>query len=590
MRYSIKKILFTVLSVALLFSVVQVKSVTAETSTSTATTTLNTSTSSASIYTRSLGVGSNGADVAALQTFLEVRGYVTFPAGTSSKGYFGSLTQVALAKYQASMGIAPANGYFGPITRAKVIADTNALTVTPYTPPSTAKKVEINSPICTSDMPTSGCSNWTVLDQNTTIGWRTENIARNAKGYIYIKGINDTESQYKMIAEIRGKDSVYTWKTGRIIKVGSKPKKLTPGEYQIMIKFDGAVGFGFWTIKYKTTDQPNIVVGGNLSGGTLKLGENYNITWVDNQPTQLIPRYQILLEDEYGFGQGEIANSVTGNSFVWSVGRVSNANGTISTVATDKKYIIRVLNKATGVRNDRRSGMFTIVASSTVATSSPVISSINPMTGNTGTQVTLTGTGFTSTGNSIRLNGTANWISNLTSNGTSLSFNIPTYYPNQSPVNPGNTLYLSVQNTNGTSNEKIFTIAASTSAATTTATTTASTTNPLIVLKPTAGTYKIGDIVNFQWTYSTQLRGARSYTYGIVNSTGTETVLERAASAWYWQYSSKIPQVTPGTYRAFVKENNSPYTVAYGSYFTIASSTSNTQPQPLVQVQERLQD
>jgi peptidoglycan hydrolase-like protein with peptidoglycan-binding domain len=32
--------------------------------------------------------------------------------------YFGSLTQKALAKYQADNGIIPSAGYFGPKTRA----------------------------------------------------------------------------------------------------------------------------------------------------------------------------------------------------------------------------------------------------------------------------------------------------------------------------------------------------------------------------------------------------------------------------------------------------------------------------------------
>jgi peptidoglycan hydrolase-like protein with peptidoglycan-binding domain len=36
--------------------------------------------------------------------------------------YFGRNTQMALAKFQKSVGIAPAVGFFGPITRAYVNA------------------------------------------------------------------------------------------------------------------------------------------------------------------------------------------------------------------------------------------------------------------------------------------------------------------------------------------------------------------------------------------------------------------------------------------------------------------------------------
>jgi hypothetical protein len=67
-------------------------------------------------------IGATGANVIALQDMLIAGGYLTIPAGVS-KGYFGSLTQAALASYQAANGIAPAAGYFGPITRASITCD-----------------------------------------------------------------------------------------------------------------------------------------------------------------------------------------------------------------------------------------------------------------------------------------------------------------------------------------------------------------------------------------------------------------------------------------------------------------------------------
>jgi hypothetical protein len=68
-------------------------------------------------FTRDLTIGSTGSDVVELQTVLEDLGYLTIPAGVS-KGYFGALTQSALASMQAAEGISPASGYFGPITRS----------------------------------------------------------------------------------------------------------------------------------------------------------------------------------------------------------------------------------------------------------------------------------------------------------------------------------------------------------------------------------------------------------------------------------------------------------------------------------------
>jgi len=71
----------------------------------------------AATFTMDMTIGSMGAEVTALQTWLIAGGY-SIPAGAT--GYFGAQTQAALAAYQAANGISPAAGYFGPITRAKV--------------------------------------------------------------------------------------------------------------------------------------------------------------------------------------------------------------------------------------------------------------------------------------------------------------------------------------------------------------------------------------------------------------------------------------------------------------------------------------
>lgn len=85
-------------------------------------------TSASHTYTVDLTIGSTGADVTALQTFLVSKGMLVMPAGVPM-GYFGPLTKAAVAKYQASVGIAPAVGYVGPLTRANL----NSL-VAPVTP------------------------------------------------------------------------------------------------------------------------------------------------------------------------------------------------------------------------------------------------------------------------------------------------------------------------------------------------------------------------------------------------------------------------------------------------------------------------
>lgn len=75
-------------------------------------------------FTRDLTLGSKGDDVKALQQWLNAQGFAVAASGAGSVGnestYFGSLTQGALAKWQAANGVSPAVGYFGPITRAKI--------------------------------------------------------------------------------------------------------------------------------------------------------------------------------------------------------------------------------------------------------------------------------------------------------------------------------------------------------------------------------------------------------------------------------------------------------------------------------------
>jgi peptidoglycan hydrolase-like protein with peptidoglycan-binding domain len=65
-------------------------------------------------------IGSSGDGVEWLQGFLidESRGRNAIAlANTGVTGYFGNLTHRALIEYQDTIGIRPASGYYGPITR-----------------------------------------------------------------------------------------------------------------------------------------------------------------------------------------------------------------------------------------------------------------------------------------------------------------------------------------------------------------------------------------------------------------------------------------------------------------------------------------
>ncbi|MBT7717722.1 hypothetical protein HN699_05135, partial [Candidatus Uhrbacteria bacterium] len=74
------------------------------------------------VFDRDLTLGSKGEDVRELQKYLNKSGYILADSGPGSRGnetdYFGELTRQALIKFQKAVGIKPAAGYFGPITRS----------------------------------------------------------------------------------------------------------------------------------------------------------------------------------------------------------------------------------------------------------------------------------------------------------------------------------------------------------------------------------------------------------------------------------------------------------------------------------------
>ncbi len=78
---------------------------------------------SCTTFTRNHQQNDSGGEVMAIQKFLNSNGAQIAASGAGSPGnetsFFGGLTKAALAKFQAANGIAPAAGYWGPITRAK---------------------------------------------------------------------------------------------------------------------------------------------------------------------------------------------------------------------------------------------------------------------------------------------------------------------------------------------------------------------------------------------------------------------------------------------------------------------------------------
>ena len=90
-------------------------------------------------FTRSLSVGTYGSDVTQLQTFLGAHGYLK----VSPTGYFGPLTQTAVAHWQADGNVVAqgnaGSGFFGPLSRAFFIRSCGPITTTPPAATTTAR-------------------------------------------------------------------------------------------------------------------------------------------------------------------------------------------------------------------------------------------------------------------------------------------------------------------------------------------------------------------------------------------------------------------------------------------------------------------
>lgn len=82
-------------------------------------------------FSQNLTVGSKGDDVTCLQNTLISAGHL---AAGYNTGYFGNLTKAAVVKWQSSVGISPASGFFGPISRAKYASMMASMPSTTNTP------------------------------------------------------------------------------------------------------------------------------------------------------------------------------------------------------------------------------------------------------------------------------------------------------------------------------------------------------------------------------------------------------------------------------------------------------------------------
>jgi sortase (surface protein transpeptidase) len=148
-------------------------------------------------FTRNLTLGTQGSDVVALQQFLITDGFLKISTSTD---YFGSLTKTALSAWQASVGISPSSGFFGPISIKKInenatttIITTTADVINKSPAHLIIPKLGINANFQNEGMAPDGTME--VPNNIYDVGWFTGSVEPGKKGVSIIIG---------HVAQIRG--------------------------------------------------------------------------------------------------------------------------------------------------------------------------------------------------------------------------------------------------------------------------------------------------------------------------------------------------------------------------------------------------
>ncbi len=153
----------------------------------------------------SLGYGSaNTTEVFKLQNFLFDLGYLR----VSPTGAYLSLTQKAVAEFQASEGVSPTSGYFGPLTRA--VANEKILAMS-----ETSSPVNKASVSAVSVRNTTGSTASVFLANSKNITWQTSDYPANAGVNInLLRKTNDNPQTFVLVRSIvkdTANDGTETW-------------------------------------------------------------------------------------------------------------------------------------------------------------------------------------------------------------------------------------------------------------------------------------------------------------------------------------------------------------------------------------------
>jgi len=231
--------------------------------------------SSSYTFTRDLTVGSTGADVTALQNKLGV---------TPATGYFGAITKAAVVAYQAANGITPTSGFVGPITRAKL--NYVAPVVVPATPATPSTSLEGTSGEIADVTKISTYNNEEVGESESDVKVLGAEIDASKDGDIGLKSvklefISSGSNQSTRITDyIDSVNIVLGSKTVATVDASDFNKDST-GDYTKTITLDNAVVLADETAKlYVTVDAVNTFDSGDIANTDWNL-TLVNVRYVD---------------------------------------------------------------------------------------------------------------------------------------------------------------------------------------------------------------------------------------------------------------------------------------------------------------------
>ncbi len=161
-----------------------------------------------------------------------------------AKGYFGTLTQAALIRYQASVGIYPAYGYFDATTRARVSAEYQS----PY-PQTNCTTYGTILPCVNPTLPISPISNVTpylrIVSPNGNETYRSgdtmniqwESVGLNSRS-MELCLVNYRDECYRSLGNVPA--TVYNSYTNRDSTTRYIDSSIPSGEYKLMLRAYGA--------------------------------------------------------------------------------------------------------------------------------------------------------------------------------------------------------------------------------------------------------------------------------------------------------------------------------------------------------------